>query len=227
MRSLDLIRKLVELGMPVFTIETAGAIMQRSAGYTRLYINRMHRKGLIYRVEKGLYSLPDTDEYTIASRIVPYSYITSYGALSYYGLTTQIPSGLQIISPKYHRKIVVGSYTATFSKVKKEYIYGYSALFNGPAIAEPEKVFIDDLYMHRRMYYEEEFTDAITRGKLLVGRFEDYAIRSGDKAVVSLAGYYLERCGIRAEHRLLEYRSRSYLRLGMHGVLDSRWRVYG
>ena len=225
MKSEDFVEMLKELEMPVAPLEAISNIIQKPIGYTRLYVNRLRKKGIIDRVEGGLYCLHDTDEYTIASRIIPNSYITGYTALYHYGLTTQIPTLLQIIAPRYHRPLKLRNYTVKFSRVKKEFIYGYILTLNGPAFAEPEKIFVDDLYLHRRQYYSEEFEDAVRRKKIDVKKLKEYAIRSNDKAVVAMAGYYMEKFDIDASD-LLPFKSKSYIKLNKRGLLNKRWRIF-
>jgi predicted transcriptional regulator of viral defense system len=225
MNSKDIISKLNGFGMPVFSLETLGNIMQKPIGYVRIYASRMYKKGIIDRIENGLYCLPGTDEYTIASRIIPYSYITSYAALNHYGLTSQTTTKLQVVSSKYHRPVKLANYEVNFIHVKKDFIYGYAIVYNGPSFAEPEKIFVDDLYLHKRQYYAEEFEEAIKRNKLDIPKFKDYAIKSGNKAVVSMAGHYLESYGVAADD-MLAFKSAAYLNLGSsHGSLDSKWKI--
>ncbi len=225
MNSKDFISRLKDNGTPVITTGGAGVMMQKSPGYTRLYLARLCKSRFLERVENGLFCLPGTDDYTIASRIVPYSYITSYAALSHYRLTTQITTKLQVVSPKYHRPLKLNGHTVTFSKVKRQFIYGYIMLRNGPAFAEPEKIFIDDLYLHRRQYYGEEFKNAVRADRLDISKLKSYAVSSDDKALVSMLGHYLEEQGVSADN-LLPYKSRTYLKLARHGSLDRKWRVY-
>ncbi|MCL4365420.1 hypothetical protein M1590_03810 [Candidatus Marsarchaeota archaeon] len=184
MKSADFLERLDELEIPVFSLETASSIIQKSKAYTRLYINRLCREGLVKAVERGKYCLPNTDDYTIASRIIPHSYISGYAALEHYKLTTQIPATIQVIAPKYHRPIKLAIYKVKFSKVKKDFVYGYIAATNGPVFAEPEKIFIDDLYLHGRQYYSEEFTFAIERNRINIEKLKRYAILSKNKSLI-------------------------------------------
>ncbi len=184
MNGYDFIEKLKELEVPVFSIATASNIIQKPVPYTRLYINRLYRGGAIKRIEHGRYCIPGTDEYTIASRIIPNSYITGYGALEHYDLTTQITTKLQVVSGRYHRRLKLANFTVEFSRVKKEFVYGYVTMSNGPVFAEPEKVFIDDLYLHGRQYYSEEFSYALSNNKLDFEKLKKYALASKNNALI-------------------------------------------
>ncbi|MCL5427938.1 MAG: hypothetical protein M1321_02030 [Candidatus Marsarchaeota archaeon] len=184
MNSVDFTEMLRELRLPVFTIDTASSIIQKPKPYTRLFINRLRRKNLISMVERGRYCLRGTDDYTLASRIIPDSYLTGYAALEHYGFTTQIPTKLSVVAAKYHRSLRLAGHTVVFSKVKKEFIYGFTITSSGPAFAEPEKIFIDDLYLHGRQLFGEEFALAVSMGRLDLKKLERYAQMSGNKALL-------------------------------------------
>jgi predicted transcriptional regulator of viral defense system len=225
MNSGNLVERLKELALPVVSIDTISNIIQKPAGYTRSYASRLCKEGIIRRVERGLYCLQGTDDYTIASRIIPNSYITGYAALGHYGLTTQIAIVLQMVSPKYHRPVKLKDYTVKFSKVKRSFIYGYRLTLNGPAFAEPEKIFVDDLYLHGRQYYGEEFEEAVGRKRIDIKKLKDYSVRSGRGSVVALMGHYMEKQGLNADN-LSPFKSKTYIKLGKSGQLDRKWKVY-
>ena len=192
MNGVDFVSKLKDLEMPVVTISASSKIIQKPSNYTRLFINRLYRRGIVSRIEGGLYCLPGTGEFTISSRIVPFSYITGYAALDHYGLTTQISTKIQVIAPKFHRPVKLRNYTVEFSKVKMGFIYGYIVTSNGPVFAEPEKIFIDDLYLHGRQYYAEEFEYSMRNGKLNVEKLRKYAKMSNNEALIKRVYAYLD-----------------------------------
>ena len=118
----DFVSKLRSLDLPVFSVDTASTILGKPKAYAALYLQRLLRAGKVGRIERNKYYLPDADIYTIASRIVPYSYISMYAALEHYALTTQVPKGIEVIAPKYHKAINVNQQKVWFYKVKKLYL---------------------------------------------------------------------------------------------------------
>jgi len=226
MNSQEFISKLSELGIPVFGVEAASTILDKPRSYAALYLLRLFKAKKIERAERGKYYLPGTQLNTIASRLVPDSYISLYSALEHYALTTQIPDEIAVIAARYHKSIAIKGRKIRFYKVKKGLIYGYVSFAKGPVIAEPEKIFIDDLYLHGRLYFSEELEHAIKTGKLNIDKLCSYAIRSEKRSIVSILGYYLEKLGVNADV-LIPYRSPSYIRLAKNGVLNSRWHIYG
>ncbi len=226
MKSEDFIKILKNSEIPVFDTNVVMNVIGKSRKYTTLYIRLLLKSGKIQKIENGLYCLPYTDKYTIASRIVANSYISDYSALRYYKMTTQIPRMLHIISSKYHYPVKLkDNEEVYFSKVKPSFIYGYKIITNGPILADPEKIFIDNLYLNRRLTLDEEFDNAIKSDKINIEKLKTYAIKSNDKAVVSMLGHYLEKFGLDANN-LLPFKSNTYLKLYKFGKLDKKWRIY-
>ena len=67
-----------------------------SAGFNRMWLTRLERRGLIERVRRGLYVAADaewTEHHSFAevARQAPAGVICLLSALSYHGLTTQLP----------------------------------------------------------------------------------------------------------------------------------------
>jgi Predicted transcriptional regulator len=104
MQTSDFIRFLIEADMPVFTLEDAVKILRYNRAYVRLFLHRGMEKGVIGHVERGVYYVKERhNEYEIASHILNPSYISMVSALAYYGLTTQIPRIVYVVSTKRHR----------------------------------------------------------------------------------------------------------------------------
>ncbi len=68
------------------------------------YLDRLHRRGVIERVGRGLYSWPDADvseNHTLAevASIVPAGVVCLLSALQFHGLTTQVPHEVWLALP--------------------------------------------------------------------------------------------------------------------------------
>jgi predicted transcriptional regulator of viral defense system len=78
-------------------------------GIPRNYLARLHQRGLVARVGRGLYMLPQADitrHHTLVevSQRVPHGIICLLSALHYHGLTTQAPFAVWLaIDNKAHR----------------------------------------------------------------------------------------------------------------------------
>lgn len=151
MQTGDFIRFLIESRMSVFTLNDAVKILHKNRTYSILFIHRCMKKGLIGRIERGLYYVKERyNEYEIASHIVDSSYVSMVSALAYYGLTTQIPRVIYVVSTKRHRRLKgVAGFDIVFKNIKREMLFGYRKEANGNIfIAEPEKALIDIYYFN-------------------------------------------------------------------------------
>ncbi len=185
MQTEELIRTLANLDMPVFTTGDVASIAGKSRTYIRVYLANLTRRGAIEKIERGKYCLRDTSAYTIASRITENSYIALISAARFYNITTQLPNTILIFSTAYHRPMnVKGGYKVRFIKIGKKMLYGFSE-HNGTYVSDIEKIFVDDVYYHRHLSYDEELETTIIRGILDKERLIEYAHMSGNARVIN------------------------------------------
>jgi predicted transcriptional regulator of viral defense system len=91
-------------------------------GIPRAYLSRLLKKGLIARVQRGLYELADAtlnDQWatlTEVCRVIPKATICLLSALQFHRLTTQSPHKVWVALPK-------GTHKPRVSPVKLEYVY--------------------------------------------------------------------------------------------------------
>ena len=172
-----MIDSLKKLNHPVFTTGDISNLTGKSREYTKVYLFNLIKRGLIGKIERGKYYLLGTSPYVIASRIVKDSYITLISAARIYNITTQIPNIIYVFSPIYHRPIkIIDNYKVKFIKVDKQIIYGYHK-YNDIYVAEPEKLFIDDIYYHKSLFYDEELNWAINKNILDPEKIAEYLTR--------------------------------------------------
>jgi len=87
---------------------TKGIIRARDVealGISRNYLYRMHNKGLLEKNATGLYILPDapiTENTSMAevAKRMPHAVVCLISALSYHGITTQIPHEIWLAVPR-------------------------------------------------------------------------------------------------------------------------------
>ncbi len=161
----------------VISLAEASRIISKPMHYTALFLKR---DKLIRRAQRGLYYVYGTDEYAIASRILPNSYVSLVSALRFYNITEQIPNTIFIISDKRHKNIDnLNGYFVRFKTVPKSMMYGYGNI-DGAFVADPEKAVIDMVYLNEFKEYAEE---AIESGRLDMGKLRIYAEMSGRNSV--------------------------------------------
>ena len=104
MQAIAFIKELEKLSRPVITLSDVLKIIGKNRAYTRVYIHRLVNKNVLFEVEKGKYTISE-DPFEIASNLVFPSYISFISAYSIYGLTTQTPLEIQIVSLKSKKPV--------------------------------------------------------------------------------------------------------------------------
>lgn len=175
MDSESLIKKLAELDMPVFTTKDVSIISGKSPAYTKVFLAGLVKRRAIEKVERGRYCLKGTSAYTIASRITKMSYVALISAARFHRITDQIPNTILVFSTDYHRPMrIKDGYSVRFIKVNSAVMYGFKE-YNSAYVSEIEKIFVDDIYYHKRLTYDEELETVMARGVLDGARLFKYA----------------------------------------------------
>ena len=185
MQTSDFVSFLIERHMPVFTLNDTVKILRKNRAYSILFLHRCVKKGYIGRVERGLYYVKERyNEYEIASHVIDPSYVSMVSALAYYGLTTQIPRVVYVVSTKRHNMLKgVAGFDIVFKKIKKDMLFGYKKEADGNIfVAEPEKALID-------IYYFGDVNDldpaALERpARIDINRLVSYAVKSKKRSVL-------------------------------------------
>lgn len=151
MQAKDFIKFLTDNNVSVFKLDDAIKIMHCNRSYAILFLYRCAQRNLIGHINRGTYYLKSkSNEYEIASNILGNSYVSLISALSYYGLTTQIPRIVYVVSTNRHRPIKnIMGVDIVFRKIKKEMLFGYHKEQSGNLfIADPEKAIVDIYYFN-------------------------------------------------------------------------------
>ena len=229
----ELVRRLTEEGLRVFTVDKARAAaagLGLSPGYFRVALHHLARSGWIVRLHKGLYALAGPmpgisplHEFEVAMALVAPAAISHWSALSYHGLTEQSPRLVFVLttaksvprrrnlkpggSPGGYR---TGDSVFQFIRVKPERFFGTKDVWMGESrikVTDPERTLLDGLMAPA---YCGDFSEVlhafeVRAPRLDLKRILDYALRL-DAATVKRLGWVLEnqlRVGHRALDRLL------------------------
>jgi len=179
-----------------FTVFSLADIRQAEPGFHRRRLNEWQEKGYIKKVVKGHYVFSglDLDErvlFEIANRIYAPSYVSFEMALSYYGL---IPESVFAITSASTRK------TSRFSTTLGEFLYrtirprlffGFEIRRDGGKtfkIAQPEKAFLDLLYIKTELRQSPDFASMRVDGKAFLklmdrGKINRYLALFGQKSL--------------------------------------------
>jgi len=200
---------------PLFTAKQVAAMLGH--GYSRVYLDRLMKKGAIVRIGKGIYSFHE-DPMVYASHLIYPSYVSFSQAMQFHGLTTQVPRLVEVVAP------VNGSYPGV-ELVGSDHVWGYQrSIYDGFElfIASKEKLAIDGV-LHERLTMEDIGTILRSCDRYIL---EDMTLRLG-KADMKRVGHASEINGFsldRVWKRLAG--DRNYVR-SMFYQGPNRWRVRG
>lgn len=234
-RGTELVRRLAEEGLRVFTAKKARAAavgLGLSPGYFRVALHHLARSGWIVRLRKGLYALAGPipgisplHEFEVAMALIEPAAISHWSALSYHALTEQSPRWVFVLTTaesvprrrSQKRDGSPGGYRAgdsvfQFIQVKPERFFGIEDVWMGESrikVTDPERTLLDGLMAPA---YCGDFSEvlhafAVRAPRLDLKRIIDYALRL-DAATVKRLGWVLEnhlRVGTRDLGRLQRF----------------------
>jgi predicted transcriptional regulator of viral defense system len=209
----ELIRKLAEEGLRIFTIDQAKNVAN-IVGIKNTYLNEvlyhLTQLGWLIRIQKGLYSFSSTlpginavHEFEIAMAIANPAAISYWSALHYHGLTEQIPQRVFILTTSSHsvpRNSKLGGITYQFIKVKPERYFGVQKFWVSDVrvtITDPERTLLDGLM---KPQYCGDFSEVmhafeVYLPKLKLDRIINYALKL-DTVVAKRLGWVLKHYGV-------------------------------
>lgn len=223
------------------------------AGALRDLVHALNAKGWLLHIERGKYAVVpraarggwSEHPFVIAAAIAPERhYISYWSALSFHGLTEQLPRTVSVATQgKRKRPVSFQGWRYQFILRAPATFFGYrveeftalnGAVTVGAPVAEPEKAILDTLDDEQLGGGTGEIVKAVRRGlddaTLDMGRLIDYGRRYPVAAVVARLGYILDRCGVAQARELRPHIRRRgappYLSTkASHGAapLDPRW----
>lgn len=116
----------------------------------RMALKRLTSRKVIPRICRGYYANPfnppTLDE--ISAEIYKPSYISLESALYRHGILSQIPYQLTCVTSKLPRRFSTSFGVIQYRQIKKGYFFGF-VREKSYLIAEPEKAFVDFLYLNQ------------------------------------------------------------------------------
>lgn len=157
MPKLSILKCIKELRRPVFTTREMAALSDKSLSTTTQGLNFLQRQGVVLKVCRGIWAEVE-NRLLSPYAVIPFlltgqrAYVSFVSALHLYGIIEQIPQVITLVSTM-HTKII-HTKIATFSihQITPSFFKGFR-WYKGPdsfLIAEPEKAFIDCLYLSTR-----------------------------------------------------------------------------
>jgi len=211
---------------PLFTLNNFVRISGKTKEYCRTYLYRLRKDGLIFRIEKGKYSVLN-DPLIFSSYLLTPSYISFWTALRFYNLTEQLPKDIMIASSKSKDKIMFEGTKIAFFKIK--HMWGYRKVTYGNCfifIADKEKSIIDSLLLKNVSF--NEIIKAIKTKEIDYRKLIEYSIKTKNKSLIKRIGYILEEEGYNARE-LIRYLDSNYVSLDFDrepkGKQNKKWKI--
>ncbi len=227
MDSWEFLEKLDELGLKVFTFKDVARIVQKPKPYTRLFVSRMKKRGLVNSIERGKYATKDAGIFQVASNLVYPSYVSFLSSLSYHKLTTQIPRTMQVVVLKQKKAVRYAGYNIKFIRTNKSRFFGFEKR-DGAFIAEPEKALVDGVQLPSNLPLSEAFY-ALGQERVSKEKVLEYALKMGSPVLLKRVGYLLSLLGFDCYEAVKEKLKIRYDLLNpLHppkGKKDKKWKL--
>ncbi len=147
----DFSLKIKDKKLGIFSSRDIQAIFGVSTQAATMILHRYTKKGVIIRIKRGMYSLPDTipPELYIANKLYSPSYVSREFALSYHGIIPEMVYEITSVSTKPTRRFQTVGKIYSYRRIIKTAFTGYTLEKQRGftfLIATPEKAFVDTLY---------------------------------------------------------------------------------
>jgi len=199
--------------------------------YATIFLERIARKGLVERIEKGKYTCTD-DAIVVANYLVLPSYISFFTAASIKGYTEQIPRKIQIATTIYKKPINFRSYEIEFVRLPNWCFFGYSkekrnnfTIF----LVDDEKLIIDILLKPKTVGNFEEIVEIIKNTKIDESKMVEFVKRIKNVSLLKRLGYLLEKYKSIDISSIVNIKDKNYVSLDplkkSGKFVDGKWRV--
>ncbi len=158
MPKLSVLEAIKELRRPVFTTHEINTCCEATLSNTVQTLNYLSKQGMISKITRGVWGLEIGNEKLNAFKMIPFllhrhrAYLSFISALHLYGIIEQIPQMITVASTG-HTRIIQTKFGAFYiHKIAPSFFKGFDWYkgTGGFLIAEPEKAFIDCLYISTR-----------------------------------------------------------------------------
>ncbi len=145
-------RTVRQSGLRLFSPQDLRHLLNASEVSIRFLLTRAHKRGDVAKLRRGLYALPDRmpSELVIANALLKPSYVSLLYAMAYYNLIPEAVYQVTSATTRTTRRFQVAGREYTYHHLKPGAFSGYRPERVGDEtvlIAEPEKAFLDALYL--------------------------------------------------------------------------------
>lgn len=158
MLKISVLSAIKNLQRPIFTTHEAAISSGGSVSNVIQTLNHLNKEGLILKVHRGIWALNIGSEkispYSVTPFLLPNQrvYVSFISALHLYGMIEQIPQSVTLASMSHTKTISTKAGVFYIHRIAPSFFRGFD-WYKGNGkflIAEPEKAFIDCLYISSR-----------------------------------------------------------------------------
>ncbi len=150
MNQIEALRRLRELGAPVFESRDAAALLAVSPANANTILRRLAQQGMVTHLARGRWLVGDQ----IARFALPEllsaphpAYVSMQSALFHHGLIEQIPAILYAATLARPRRVTTPLGVISFHRIPPDLFTGFVVDDDGAKIATAEKALFDVLYL--------------------------------------------------------------------------------
>jgi predicted transcriptional regulator of viral defense system len=158
MPKLPVLMGIKQLRRPVFTTAELAASCGGTLSNTTQALNHFSREGVVFKIARGIWGIEMSGEKVSPYSLIPFllprhrAYLSFISALHLHGIIEQIPQVITVASTSHTRTIKTKLGTFIIHRIAPEFFKGFD-WYKGDGdflIAEPEKAFVDCLYISVR-----------------------------------------------------------------------------
>jgi len=147
MKNIDLINKINQLGIEVFTSRDLRKLFPNDLNI-KISIKRLIDRGALVKIARGIYKLPEKtiDLEKLSTQLYSPSYISFENALSKYGVINQGVYKITLATTRHSKKMELSDIPCEYVQIKSSLFFGFNLVKN-VYLAEAEKAFLDEIYL--------------------------------------------------------------------------------
>jgi len=150
MNQMQALRRLQELGTPVFETRDASALLAVTPANANMILRRLANQGQLIHLARGRWlSARTLSRFALPDLIsAPYpAYVSMQSALFHHGLIEQIPAVIYAATLGRPRRVTTPLGVISFHRLPAGIFTGFEVNDDGAKIATPEKALFDLLYL--------------------------------------------------------------------------------
>lgn len=210
----------------IFSLNEIARIIGKPKNIASVYLNRMCKKKLLFKLEKNKYS-KTKDPFILASQLIYPSYLGLTTSLYLQNEFSQVIDKIFVLTPKQKKKINLFQTEISFIKMKSSLMFGYKKIKKEDSyifISDLEKTIIDSLLYPKyiRINNALELIKKSNKEKLI-----EYANLTKKEVIIRKIGFLLDMEKI--PHRLKRRTKTIYKfnpQIKEKGKFNNKWFLY-